>query len=78
MKVRFPLQRRRFDETRGIAAGQRFRSAGAVPILWEVLAIARYPWEAAPHVRLQRVGAPDAKTIALGVLLDDRFYLPAG
>lgn len=70
--------RRRKDEGLGIEAGQRFRSVGSLSLLWEVAAIARYPWEAAPHVRLQRVGAPgDEKTIALGVLRDARFYLPA-
>lgn len=73
------LRRRKADDMFGIAAGQRFRQVGALALLWEVAAVARYPWEAIPHVRLQRVGVPgDAKTIAAGVLLDSRFYLPAG
>lgn len=74
----FKLHRRKQDDTFGIAAGQRFRAVGTSPIFWEVATIARYPWDAAPHVRLQRVGVPsDAKTISLAVLRDGRFYLPA-
>ena len=66
------------DENFGIAAGQRFHAVGVDTILWEVSTIARYSWEAAPHVRLTRVGAPsDAKTLSLAVLRDGRFYLPA-
>lgn len=73
------LRRRKHDDNFGIEAGQRFRAVGTATILWEVSAIARYPWDAAPHVRLHRVGAPgDAKTISLQVLRDGRFYLPAG
>jgi len=72
------LGRRRQDDTFGIAAGQRFRAVGTATIFWEVATIARYPWDALPHVRLLRVGAPaDAKTISLAVLRDGRFYLPA-
>ena len=75
----FRFRGRHHDDTYGIAAGQRFRSAGTAAIFWEVATIARYPWEVAPHVRLQRVGAPtDAKTISLDVLRDGRFYVPAG
>ncbi len=71
------LRRRKLDENFGVAVGQRFRSVGAAPILWEVATILRYAWDAVPHVRLQRVGAPgDAKTISLQVLRDQRFYLP--
>jgi hypothetical protein len=70
---------RKQDENFGIAAGQRFRSVGAGAIIWEVATISRYSWDAAPHVRLQRVGVPgDAKTISLQVLRDGRFYQPAG
>ena len=71
-------RRKKQDENFGIAAGQRFRSVGAAPILWEVAMIARQSWEMTPHVRLQRVGAPgDAKTISLQILRDARFYQPA-
>jgi hypothetical protein len=77
--MRFSFRRRPADDTYGIVAGQRYRSAGADQILWEVAAIARYSWEAMPHVRLNRVGRPgEEKTIALGVLRDGRFYQPAG
>jgi hypothetical protein len=70
------LRRRKDDETFGTVAGQRFRSVDGAAI-WEVAGVARYPWEAIPHVRLLRVGAPaDAKTIALNVLRDGRFYRP--
>lgn len=76
--MRIGLRRRRADDTYGIAPGQRFCSVGGISIVWEVAAIARYPFESIPHVRLMRVGAPgEEKTIALGVLLDARFYLPA-
>jgi hypothetical protein len=71
--------RRKHDENFGIAAGQRFRSVGPAAITWEVATIARYSWDAAPHVRLRRVGASgDAKTISLQVLRDARFYQPFG
>jgi hypothetical protein len=71
-------RRKKHDENFGVAAGQRFRSVTAAPIIWEVETVARQPWEATPHVRLHRVGAPaDAKTISVQVLLDGRFYLPA-
>ncbi len=71
-------RRRSLGENFGIEAGQRFRSASMPWVLWEVAAIMRYPWDAAPHVRLCRVGAPqDAKTISLAVLRDGRFFLPA-
>jgi hypothetical protein len=73
------LRRRNADPNFGITAGQRFRQVGVATLVWEVAAISRYPWEALPHVRLHRVGAPgEGKTIALAVLLDARFYLPAG
>jgi hypothetical protein len=62
-----------------VAAGQRFRSNGPAPILWEVGVVYRHPWEPAPHVKLHRVGAPaDVKTIALATLRDERYFAPAG
>lgn len=62
-----------------IAAGQRFRSNGPAPILWEVGMVYRHPWEPTPHVKLHRVGAPaDCKTIALATLRDERYFAPAG
>jgi hypothetical protein len=62
-----------------IAAGQRFRSNGPAPILWEVGVVYRHPWEPTPHVKLHRVGAPaDVKTIALATLRDERYFAPAG
>ena len=62
-----------------VAAGQRFRSNGPAPILWEVGVVFRYPWEPTPHVKLHRVGAPaDVKTIALATLRDERYFAPAG
>jgi len=74
------LWRRRFqDENFGIAVGQKYRAVGAPSILWEVALIARSPLDEIPHVRLQRVGAPqDAKTISLAVLRDGRFFIAAG
>jgi len=67
------------DVNFGIEAGQRYRSVTTPSILWEVSAITRYPWDATPHVRLHRVGAPrDAKTISLMILRNGRFFLPAG
>ena len=66
------------DENYGIAAGQRFRASGSTPILWEVGAVYRHPWEPNPHVRLHRVGVPsDVKTIALATLRDERYFAPA-
>lgn len=63
----------------GISAGQRFRSSGVAPIVWEVGTVYRHPWEPTPHVRLHRVGAPsDVKTIALATLQDDRYFAPVG
>jgi len=74
----FGLGRKKHDENFGIAAGQRFRTVGPASILWEVATVLRYSWDAAPHVRLHRVGAPgDARTISLQVLRDGRFYQPA-
>ena len=71
-------RRRSQDENFGVEAGQRYRSVATPSMLWEVAVITRYPWDATPHVRLQRVGAPqDAKTISLMVLRDGRFVLPA-
>jgi hypothetical protein len=65
------------DETTGVAAGQRYRQAGNVAALWEVIALARHPGEPVPHVRLSRVGAPkDLKTVSVRVLRDRRFYEP--
>jgi hypothetical protein len=62
----------------GIASGQRFRSKGVKSMVWEVHAVYRYAWEPAPHVRLQRVGAPgDMKTVALETLRDHRYFEPA-
>jgi hypothetical protein len=61
-----------------VAAGQRFRSSGPAPILWEVGVVYRHPWEPTPHVRLHRVGVPsDVKTIALATLHDERYFAPA-
>jgi hypothetical protein len=62
----------------GVAAGQRYRAAGASPILWEVGVVYRHPWEPTPHVELHRVGMPsDVKTIALATLRDERYFAPA-
>jgi hypothetical protein len=62
-----------------IAAGQRFRSNGQSPILWEVGVVYRHAWEPTPHVKLHRVGAPaDVKTVALATLRDERYFAPAG
>lgn len=66
------------EENYGIAAGQRFLSVGRAASIWEVINVARYPGEVAPHVRLSRVGAQhDGKTVSLEVLRDRRFYQPA-
>jgi hypothetical protein len=63
------------DENQGVAPGQRYQIAGSFTSVWEVIAIARYPGEPLPHVRLARVGAPlDFKTVALRVLRDKRYY----
>lgn len=63
----------------GISAGQRFRSSGVAPIVWEVGAVYRHAWEPTPHVRLHRVGTPsDMKTIALATLQDERYFAPVG
>ncbi|HLI21933.1 MAG TPA: hypothetical protein VKV32_12485 [Stellaceae bacterium] len=65
------------EEDYGVAAGQRYRSSGSAPILWEVGAVYRHPWEPTPHVRLHRVGMPsDMKTIALATLQDERYFAP--
>jgi len=71
------LWRRRLrDENFGVAAGQRYRAVDAPSILWEVATIARLPWDANPHVRLRRVGAPgDAKTVSLAALRDGRLFV---
>ena len=62
----------------GITIGQRFSTAGRAQAVWEVITVAHYPGDLAPHVRLHRVGTPaDGKTIALQVLRDRRFYQPA-
>lgn len=61
----------------GIAAGQRFRTNTAPPVLWEVGIVYRHAWEPTPHVRLHRVGmASDVKTIALPTLRDERYFAP--
>jgi hypothetical protein len=66
------------DQNYGIAAGQRFASAGRATALWEVVTVARYPGDLGPHVRLSRVGAQhEGKTVSLEVLRDRRFYQPA-
>jgi hypothetical protein len=71
-------RRSRTDENFGISAGQRFRPVGSMPLLWEVESIARHPGELIAHVRLHRVGMPSqGKTVALEVLRDKRYYLPA-
>jgi len=65
------------DENQGVAPGQRYRVAGSSFSIWEVEAVARYPSEPLPHVRLVRVGAPrDRKTVALKILRDKRYYQP--
>src|SRR4051812_11344238 len=46
------------DENLGVAPGQRYRAAGSISSIWEVVTVARYPSEPLPHVRLVRVGAP--------------------
>jgi hypothetical protein len=64
------------EENYGITAGQRFLSVGRGNAVWEVVAVARYPGDLAPHVRLSRVGSQhEGKTVALEVLRDRRFYL---
>ena len=71
-------RRHRSDENYGIATGQRFLSVGLTKALWEVVAVARYSGEVAPHARLSRVGAKhEGKTVSLQVLRDRRFYQPA-
>jgi hypothetical protein len=61
----------------GVAPGQRYRVAGAVSAVWEVVTLLRHPGEPVPHAQLSRVGAPkDLKTVALRVLRDRRFYQP--
>lgn len=66
------------DENYGISAGQRFLSAGRKTAVWEVVSVARYPGELAPHARLMRVGTfHDGKTVSLEALRDRRFYEPA-
>jgi hypothetical protein len=65
------------DESLGIVPGQRYRQAGSLASVWEVVALAKHPGEPVPHVRLARVGAPkDLKTVSLRVLRDKRFYEP--
>jgi hypothetical protein len=65
-------------ENYGISRGQRFFSAGRTTAIWEVVTVARYAGDLAPHVRLSRVGSQhDGKTVSLEVLLDRRFYQPA-
>jgi hypothetical protein len=65
------------DDNQGVAPGQRYRVAGSSFSVWEVVAIARYPTEPLPHVRLVRVGAAhDVKTVSLKVLRDKRYYQP--
>jgi hypothetical protein len=66
------------DENYGISAGQRFLATGRKSAVWEVVAVARYPGDVAPHARLMRVGAlHDGKTVSLEALRDRRFYEPA-
>ncbi len=65
-------------EDSGIAAGQRFRTVGPIPMVWEVVTVARYPGDMQPHVRLVRVGTPhEGKTVSMQVLRDRRYYQPA-
>lgn len=62
----------------GISTGQRFSTVGRISAVWEVIAVAHYPGDVGPHVRLSRVGAErDGKTVSLQVLRDRRFYQPA-
>lgn len=66
------------EDNYGIAAGQRFSSVGRMAAIWEVITVARYAGDLAPHVRLLRVGAQnEGKTVSLQVLRDRRFYQPA-
>jgi hypothetical protein len=66
------------EENYGISAGQRFFSVGRTAAVWEVVNVARYAGDLAPHVRLSRVGSHhDGKTVSLEVLRDRRFYEPA-
>ncbi len=66
------------EQNYGISAGQRFFSPGRATVIWEVVTVARYTGDVAPHVRLSRVGSHhDGKTVSLDVLLDRRFYQPA-
>jgi hypothetical protein len=74
------LWRRRHgpDDNYGITIGQRFASVGRAPTVWEVVTVAHYPGEVAPHARLLRVGAEhEGKTVSLQVLRDRRFFQPA-
>ena len=65
------------DENLGISPGQRYRAAGTLAGVWEVVSVLRHPGESVPHAQLARVGAPkDLKTVALRVLRDKRFYQP--
>jgi len=65
------------EDNYGISVGQRFSSVGRVALTWEVISVASYPGDVAPHARLLRVGAQrDAKTVSLQVLRDRRFYQP--
>jgi hypothetical protein len=66
------------EDNYGIAAGQRFFSVGRAKAVWEVVTVAQFPGDFVPHVRLLRVGSQhEAKTVALEVLRDRRFYQPA-
>jgi hypothetical protein len=74
----FWQRRGRPEDNFGIAAGQRFRPVGSIPIIWEVESVARHPGEPVAHVRLHRVDVPSqGKTVALQVLRDKRYYQPA-
>jgi hypothetical protein len=65
------------EDNYGITIGQRFSSVGRAKTVWEVINVARYPGDVAPHARLSRVGAQhEGKTLSLQVLLDRRFYQP--
>jgi hypothetical protein len=78
--VEMGLWRRRLgpDDNYGIMIGQRFSPVGRAKPVWEVMTVARYPGDVAPHVRLSRVGAQhEGKTLSLDVLLDRRFYQPS-
>ena len=65
------------EDNYGISVGQRFSSVGRIALTCEVISVASYPGDVAPHARLLRVGAQrDAKTVSLQVLRDRRFYQP--